>query len=343
MPILNPAWCYCFVLGPSTGETILVRIPDEHWLVIDSFVHEGRPAAERILDEHGANWECLLLTHPHADHYGAFDLLLDRNPEGIVGCVHPAVSAESGEVLPMDLLAHLGQGAVPVYDAIQQRWAARRHTRWETFRGSRCELGEAILHVLHPPSPVPPPAWDGDRNKLSSAILMKWRKLTLLLAGDVVNPKWHEMALATTVFGSLGNHAAMKVPHHGSKGAYHESYAEGNEGRTWVATPFASSGLPKADDGHGLDLLLQHVPEIQITALPFAHDCEHEAPCTVTRVEVRDEIRPRPTQAKTLPNGKRGRVPALSNSVERRIVMAFDDTGTLRDLHYGRGTVRVTR
>ena len=45
---LGPDLLYMFVLGPCKGETVLLRVPPDHWMIIDSFkIRQGdRPAAQ---------------------------------------------------------------------------------------------------------------------------------------------------------------------------------------------------------------------------------------------------------------------------------------------------------
>jgi hypothetical protein len=66
-------------------------------------------------------------------------------------------------------------------------------------------------------------------------MLVQWHDLRLLLGADVPSSEWPEIAAA---FPGLNRHAAMKVPHHGSREAIHSSYADGDPGRFWVITPF---------------------------------------------------------------------------------------------------------
>ena len=61
---LLPDLLYLFVLGPCKGETVLLRVPPDHWMIIDSF-QVGRPhrrAAEPIITRYGGRVE--VLAHP---------------------------------------------------------------------------------------------------------------------------------------------------------------------------------------------------------------------------------------------------------------------------------------
>ena len=88
---LLPDLLYLFVLGPCKGETVLLRVPPGHWMVIDSFQvgRPHRPAAEPIITQYGGRVEVLALTHPHADHFEGFIDLIDRYNEAMLGCVYP--------------------------------------------------------------------------------------------------------------------------------------------------------------------------------------------------------------------------------------------------------------
>ncbi len=65
---------YLFVVGPGMGETVLLRVPPDRWVIIDSFKcgMPNRPAAESIVSLYGGKVEIIALTHPHQDHYPGF-------------------------------------------------------------------------------------------------------------------------------------------------------------------------------------------------------------------------------------------------------------------------------
>ena len=63
---LDPDLLYMFVLGPCKGETVLLRVPPDHWMVIDSFKagKSGRPAAEPIIIRYGGRVDVLASHSP---------------------------------------------------------------------------------------------------------------------------------------------------------------------------------------------------------------------------------------------------------------------------------------
>ena len=345
-----PDHLHLFIVGPGWGETVLVRIPADRWIIIDSleFGTPRRPAAEAIVSRYGGEVAILALTHPHQDHHRGFAELIDRYDDAVLGCVQPRDAGAPG-LLPNDAEAALKEQAKAVFKRIRDKWTKEPNRRWDTFRGESREVGEATVTALHPVDPVDARRWSKDLNAISSAMLVEWHGLRLLLGADVPATEWTEIAdafpkLVGNAFGRLSDHTAMKVPHHGSRDAMHDAFGEGALGRFWVITPLRRRWrLPRAEDftgrgeAEGLSRALSFVNEVRLTSLPFAHQQEEKDPWVTTRGEIRD--RPRPLG----PVAPREDDNLTARALDRQVVVAFDRHGRVANEWYGRGTVRVGR
>ena len=109
-----PELLHLFVVGPGTGETVLLLIPPERWLIVDSFKcgRASRPAAESIVSRYGGKVAILALTHPHQDHYPGFVDLIDRFSDAVLGCVHPR-EREFSDSLTVDPVSALSRRPGP--------------------------------------------------------------------------------------------------------------------------------------------------------------------------------------------------------------------------------------
>lgn len=330
---------YLCVLGPGTGETLALRIPPDQWVLVDSFDCDSpsRPAGEFLLRHFGGNLAALVLTHPHEDHCEGFVDLIDFDANSVLACVHPNDSDAPGTI-PIDAIAYLKKCAQPAYTRIWDEWTKAPHRRRDTFRCDRLDVGAAVFTSLHPARPVARPDWSRDQNELSSAMLVEWHGLRLLLGADVPNTKWPEIAAAAAPV-DLANHVACKVPHHGSRAALHDSFGIGDRDRCWIVTPFKGR-LPQhvdaASDGspEGLARILNYVDQVSVTALPFRHADEGSGPPIYRR---RSEV------AQLHATKSAWRNPRESQeALDRHIFVGFDDTGAVRDTIYGPGSVVVT-
>lgn len=338
---LRPDLLYLFVIGPCTGETVMIRVPPDQWMIIDSFKcgRPSRAAATSVIERFGGNVAVVALTHPHGDHFaGVVDLIDIHNPI-VLACVHPRDSGLAGGV-PTDAIALLKQGAKAAYTRIWDEWERSAGRQWATFRNTWRNLGNnARVTSLHPVRPLTPANWSVDLNAISSAMLLEWHDVRLLLGADVPNSEWPGIAAA---FVALGNHSAMKVPHHGSREAIHPAFGNGLRTRFWVVTPFERQDLPRSKDTtvtglvEGIASILSYVDEIKLTALPYRHDREADSPCRTTRPQVRDNVLPvRDTnETRTLL--------ASNNALDRHVIVGFDHTGAVVDVHYGPGSLAIT-
>jgi hypothetical protein len=164
-----------------------------------------------------------------------------------------------------------GKEAAAALRAIGQLPAERR---WDLHAGPRA-LGEGVVTVLHPSetrllellelASVGP-------NRLSSALMVEWRGRSVLLGADLERPEWVGLPLAA----HLRQCDPVKVPHHGSSGAFDKTWAgdkadtPDNVGRRMLISPFdRHPRLPDIDDPKGLPALLQEVDSVHLTSVPF--------------------------------------------------------------------------
>ena len=331
-----------FVFGPGYGECIAIQVPPGDWIVIDGCTQGGTAPVVSLLD--GEPWACVALTHPHEDHIKGLDEVLALDGSGPVGAFAPFVDdpalwsqCADGEVQERKGLLE------QVVAAIQTRWEEVEGARWELTRGSSQRIGEATLVVLHPEAADHDPPDLRDCNAWSSAMVLQWKEATILLGADVEHAGWEE--IASTAHGAdLGQHALLKVPHHGSDGANHEAYAAADRAAVWIATPWNKGvgKLPRFEGEQGIAWLLGKVDEVHLTGLPRAHRLQHEAPCRTTRAELLAGVRPEPLHVALGGGVDVYLTDEVREPIKCYVEAEIDAKGRLVAVRHGPGSVVVT-
>lgn len=185
------------VIDVGQGDAIAIRSPAGRWLLVDAGVGgAGFDAGERrvvpYLSLRGARrLEALVLTHPHADHFGGAGAVVRSLRPGWIG--DPGVPAASPGYL--DLLQSAGRARVP--------WVA-------VGDGLEVELDGVTVEFLHPFGPGPAP---DDPNDISIVIRLEYGEFSALLTGDA--PGAVEAALVRRR-GAMLEAEVIKAGHHGS-------------------------------------------------------------------------------------------------------------------------------
>lgn len=335
---LAPDMLYVFVFGPGYGESVVLRIPPEHWVVIDgckSGSFASYPA--ELLKNFEARADVVVLTHPHMDHARGLHVLLEGWEGAKVGCCEPVVE-NIDELHPNVQKAGEGLEMKKVLSRIQSIWQERPGTRWPLQRGARHEVGRGVLEILHPSEEA---LRRSSVNALSSPILLRWESVRLLFGSDLERPGWEEIAALRI---PLARHHLLKVPHHASANGRHDAVAcrdgSWSSSRLWIATAMNKRKVPRFEDGEGLAGWLEHEPEVHLTSLPEPYRAPAPPPLRAPRRAILE--RSRPPRRPHIP-GLPGMVPdpPPRTTLDHFIMAAFAPDGRGVDLRHGDGTVVV--
>jgi hypothetical protein len=271
---LDPELLYTFVFGPGFGESIVVRVPPDQWLVVDSLRRQTRSEdvnpAVGLLTKHKARASAVALTHPHEDHgQGLLHILERRLPNTPVGCLDPTMRIPRRNSEP-DATRVLDQASLAAgLKRIQRIWATEPGSKWELLANSSCRMGAATVEVLHPASP--PQTQPRDLNRISSPMLISWNRCRILLGADLPRPGWSAVGRSRAAAHELAGAHVLRASHHGAKGAQHPVAIGGGppRDRPCIVTPFnRGRGLPSYADTHGIDQLLTTHTKVGVTAVP---------------------------------------------------------------------------
>jgi len=333
---LDPDRLYLFVFGPGLGESIILRVPPSDWIVVDSCRIADRAAARHILSRYGGELSCVVLTHPHRDHYRKFSQVLAEGDWSVIGCNDLELDDDWSTTSENQLANELEQ----IHAEIKRHWKRRPDCRWWTWQDTFRHIGQAKLTALHPAESFARENPEAEKNHLSTAILLEWRGLKVLLGADVENPHWETICER---FPALAQHVAMKIAHHASENGVYDPLLAADGGRFWVATPYnLKDGLPQFGERDGPRRLLQGQPEFYLTGLPRAHDRQMDAPCEATFRELQEGTRPRAVPF-TLPGGLTGAMAPSRSDVCCYVIAAITPDGTCEVVSCGPGSVRVRR
>lgn len=251
-----------YVLGPGFGESLVIRLHDGQWLVVDCCKDGSENLTSRVLDQFGAKDIALLvLTHPDLDHIDGVEDLTKKFQIGQVWRYPGAGTAR-------DLLAKLRsttdkrmEALARTLDAIDSLADANRvfdvsvPFTWSAsgalvsaiapvprdisaFRKSlsdaliewnkgKPELGHKVQEFLLGSSKT----LGHHSNPLSVGLVVQWNGSRLLLGGDIESPSdpqrgWGGVVEVLTERNSLNlitDVTVAKVAHHGSRGAFSDS------------------------------------------------------------------------------------------------------------------------
>jgi Metallo-beta-lactamase superfamily len=273
---LDPKLLYIFVFGPGFGESIIVRVPTNEWLVVDSLRRqtpsEDRNPALDFLIGHDAHLSAVALTHPHADHARGFIQLLDRRrPLAPVGCLSAFLRRDATWRADQDAAKVLDEATIwAALNRIDHIWRTEPSSRWPLRAGVARKVGQATIEVLHPRT-IPRGRPRTGFNRLSSPMLIRWRDCRILLGADLPRAGWNEIKRSWPAADTLADTQALKAAHHASKGAQHP-IAIGSPpptSRPCFITPFnRGRRLPSYADAHGIDQLLQSNVDVGVTVVP---------------------------------------------------------------------------
>jgi competence protein ComEC len=181
------------------GDAAFLRLPSGDTMVVDagglsadaSFDVGDRVVAPVLRHAGLVRLDTLVVTHGDSDHAGGADAVARE--------FRPRELWEGVPVPRLELLRTLRADA----EAAGARWTAVR-------AGERRRFGEVEIAVWHPP----PPDWERQkvRNDDSVVLDVRWRDLSIVLAGDIGLPVERELA------GGIPSAPLriVKVPHHGS-------------------------------------------------------------------------------------------------------------------------------
>ncbi len=197
-------------------------------------------------------------------------------------------------------------------------------------------MGEATLTALYPDDAglaKLDPSRPDHANRYATPLLVEWKETRIVLGSDLINSGWKRVQSQRR---ELHRHTALKVAHHGSKGAQHACVVRPQNGDPpWIVTPwFRGPGLPRFEDGEGIARLLESHRRVYVTRL-------------------REGVPPEATRQQVLGKGiKRVKLDDLSIELvptpsddpgrESWFCAEFDGTGRCTDVRKGMSVVAVT-
>lgn len=273
---LVPDALHVLLFGPGTGESVLVGVSGA-WLAIDSLnAEENERTRNPSLDALSHLTESprvVVLTHPHFDHAEGFAALVERREQrGKVGCLPDFLRPEAWSDSPDAMRILEGAAAEAALAAVQNAWDLRAESRWSLDTDSSEPLGDATITVLSPERGRVEHAktlQSPDFNALSTALLIEWEEVSLVLGADLTARGWADIA-ANRGHLALSDASCVKVPHHGSSNAQHPILMGDapEQERLLILAPFGlGRSVPSYDEDGDMSGLLSTHRSVLVTMI----------------------------------------------------------------------------
>lgn len=325
---------HVFVAGPGQGEGIAVALPGGGWILVDGCT-TGVDSRGIPLESIVTRWRtdvtepvlAMVLTHRHRDHVGGFAELVEAFNPGIIALA----GAGPGEPELLKLIRPELEHVRTTGERIRAGsvlGAFRAIDRWaEDHPGKLLSLHDGVALPVTPSpasvrvrapdrlgleaflsAPNLPKRLKDDANDISIVLEVEYQKARLVLTGDLPRYRTGSTKRVDTGWDQvmprhphLGEHAILKIPHHGSAHATHPDLMPkgGGQERAWCVTPYNSSRLrlPSVADMDGLPSLLDLQPSILLTGVPTSRKVQDSEthPGVVKLAQLVSRVKQQPT------------------------------------------------
>lgn len=182
-----------YEIDVGNADCILVVAPDGETMLIDAGESTAYNDIARVLyDLDIQTIDYLVMTHPHADHIGSMDEIIEN------------FDVETLIKSPAD-------GDTQTYEKVMQA-AEENHVNIETiWAGKNDTLGDVVIDYYNPSLDAPT---NKDQNEYSIAMLLTYENTKYLCLGDIENSALNSMVneYYTDIDCDI-----IKIAHHGSK------------------------------------------------------------------------------------------------------------------------------
>jgi hypothetical protein len=264
------------LLGRGVGESVVVHVPGDDWIVVDSFEDSRRPVAMSYLDSIKVQPEqvkVLVITHFHKDHYEGIDKLHDRYRKARL-MVTGALSGDRFADLFQDTVAQPVLGGLPgTIERANQREIAPSVGGLRYL--SAGDEAHSVPGVVHARALSPTDAAIHQSNLELASRGLDRAGVTMLLRNDnrssvVLSFQLHDGSALLLAADLVADHAAfgwqaivsepnnksldradlVKVPHHGSFSAHDQAMWDHlvTDSAKLLVSPYSPRGLPLVSD-----------------------------------------------------------------------------------------------
>ncbi|MGQ9603883.1 MAG: DNA internalization-related competence protein ComEC/Rec2 [bacterium] len=193
-------------LAVGDADAALIETPDGKRILYDcgpcySDFSRGSPLLKLLEIKGIKRLDCVVITHPHSDHYGGLIDILNR-----VEIAKVVVGSLAGESLYMDLLSRIEEKQVPLVLAES---------------GDSIRLGDVTISILKADG-LCSDHYYFDPNELSIVSKVTYGRFSILLAADAPAEVQNLVVAESQGIESL----ILKVAHHGAKGSIDSVFLE---------------------------------------------------------------------------------------------------------------------
>lgn len=298
------------VFGPGTGEATLIKSPDGRYSVVDGCRSPGRrrpdgrgdPVREFLnqipgLERNGSDsLECVLWTHPHADHYRGLGELVDAYQgriercvmlRDICGSVGEALQTIFRQRLDSDAYRHLNYainqfmslhtdllsspGRFHVFGEYNELWARTSGSstyRWVSCGPADSDFTGIIRRMYEHDDGVLRFDINHDPNRMSGALFIEWGAAHTLLAGDLVAQRGNFHGWAAVRERLPTPMQVIKVAHHASEEAHDSELWDRLHPQLAIVTPFLNASRKQPPRPADIRRLLDSGAEVVLTNFP---------------------------------------------------------------------------